>query len=72
MGEMSGYVMRGSWVAPLIRAIETYDISASQLLAEEVSDEEIEHVEMLQAEIAKLPESARDDGDFDVDDTPYL
>ena len=44
MGEMSGYVMSGSWVAPLIRAIETYDISASQLLSEEVSDEEIEHV----------------------------
>jgi AraC-like DNA-binding protein len=44
MGEMSGYVMRGNWVAPLIRAIETYGISASQLLAEEVSDEEIEHV----------------------------
>ena len=44
MGEMSGYVMLGSWVAPLIRAIETYGISASQLLAEEVSDAEIEHV----------------------------
>jgi len=44
MGEMSGYVMRGSWVAPLIRAIETYGISASQLLAEEVNDEAIEHV----------------------------
>lgn len=44
MGEMSGYVMSGSWVAPLIRAIESYDIRASQLLAEEVSDEEIQHV----------------------------
>lgn len=44
MGEMSGYVMTGSWVAPLVRAIETYGISASQLLAEEVDDDEIEHV----------------------------
>lgn len=41
---MSGYVMTGGWVAPLIRAIETYDVSASQLLAEEVSDKEIEQV----------------------------
>ena len=44
MGELSGYVMTGSWVAPLVRAIETYGISASQLLAEEVDDENIEHV----------------------------
>jgi len=44
MREITGYVMSGSWLAPLIRAIETYGISASQLLAEEVSDQEIEHV----------------------------
>lgn len=44
MGEMSGYVMTGSWVAPMIRAIESYGISASQLLAEEVSDQDVEHV----------------------------
>ena len=45
MGEMTGYVMSGAWLAPLIRAIETYGVSAGQLLAEEeVSDQEIEHV----------------------------
>ncbi len=38
----------------------------------ELRDEEIEHVEMLQAQIAKLPKSATEDGEYDVDDTPYL
>jgi len=36
--------MTGGWVAPIIRAIETHGVSASQLLAEEVSDEDVEHV----------------------------
>ncbi len=38
----------------------------------ELRDEEVEHVEMLQAEIAKLPESAKEEVEFDVDETPYL
>jgi len=38
----------------------------------ELRDEETEHVEMLREAMAKLPESARDEIEFDVDETPYL
>ncbi len=38
----------------------------------ELRDEETEHVEMLQAAMAKLPESAADELEFDTDETPYL
>ena len=38
----------------------------------ELRDEETEHVEMLQEAITKLPPSARDEVEFDVDETPYL
>ncbi len=38
----------------------------------ELRDEETEHVEMLQEEMAKLPPSASDEIEFDLDETPYL
>jgi rubrerythrin len=38
----------------------------------ELRDEETEHVEMLREAMAKLPPSAREEIEFDVDDTPYL
>ena len=41
MGELSGYVMSGSWLAPLVRAVESYGISAKQLFSSEVDDDAI-------------------------------
>ena len=41
MGEMSGYVMSGSWLAPLVRAVESYGISARQLFSSEMSSQAI-------------------------------
>ena len=38
----------------------------------ELRDEETEHVEMLREAMAKLPESANEEIEFDVDETPYL
>jgi rubrerythrin len=38
----------------------------------ELRDEETEHVEMLQKELAKLPPSASDEVEFDIDESPYL
>jgi rubrerythrin len=38
----------------------------------ELRDEETEHVEMLREAIAKLPPSASEEVEFDVDETPYL
>ena len=38
----------------------------------ELRDEETEHVEMLKEAMAKLPESAKAEVEFDVDETPYL
>ena len=38
----------------------------------ELRDEETEHVEMLQEAMTKLPESARSEVEFDVDETPML
>ena len=38
----------------------------------ELRDEETEHVEMLREAIAKLPSSARDEVEFDLDEAPYL
>ena len=38
----------------------------------ELRDEELEHVEMLKEQMAKLPESASSEVEFDEDDTPYL
>ena len=38
----------------------------------ELRDEETEHVEMLKEAMAKLPESASSEADFDIDETPML
>ena len=38
----------------------------------ELRDEETEHVEMLQREMAKLPPGASDEAEFDLDESPYL
>jgi len=38
----------------------------------ELRDEETEHVEMLREAMAKLPSSASDEVEFDLDETPYL
>ena len=38
----------------------------------ELRDEETEHVEMLKEAMAKLPQSASEEIEFDVDETPYL
>jgi rubrerythrin len=38
----------------------------------ELRDEETEHVEMLKVAMAKLPPSASEEIEFDVDETPYL
>ena len=43
-----------------------------QALFAELRDEETEHVEMLREAMAKLPESAGAEAEFDVDETPYL
>lgn len=38
----------------------------------ELRDEEVEHVEMLQAAMAKLPEDADQEVEYDQDETPFL
>ena len=38
----------------------------------ELRDEETEHVEMLKEAMAKLPASAGEEVEFDLDETPYL
>ena len=38
----------------------------------ELRDEEVEHVEMLKEAMAKLPEDAREEVEYDLDETPYL
>jgi len=38
----------------------------------ELRDEELEHVEMLKEAMAKLPSSASEEVEFDVDETPFL
>jgi rubrerythrin len=38
----------------------------------ELRDEETEHVEMLKEQMAKLPASASDELEFDVDEAPFL
>ena len=38
----------------------------------ELRDEELEHVEMLQEAMAKLPDSAKEEFEFDLEDTPAL
>jgi len=43
-----------------------------QALFTELRDEETEHVEMLREAMAKLPESASSEVEFDIDETPAL
>jgi rubrerythrin len=38
----------------------------------ELRDEEVEHVQMLREAMAKLPEDADDEVEYDLDETPYL
>ena len=38
----------------------------------ELRDEETEHVEMLKEAMAKLPPSASEEVEFDIDEAPYL
>ena len=61
------------------RAHDFYDIALSGItdpevreLFTELRDEETEHVETLKEAMAKLPESADEEFEFDVDETPYL
>jgi rubrerythrin len=61
------------------KAYEFYDMALPGITNEEVRDlftelrdEETEHVEMLKAAMAKLPESASQEVEFDLDETPYL
>jgi len=66
-------------VAAEQKAYDFYDMALPGITNEEVRelftelrDEEAEHVEMLREAMAKLPESASDELEFDVDETPYL
>ena len=61
------------------RAYDFYDAALAGITNEEVRelftelrDEEAEHVEMLKAQVAKLPESAKTEFEYDVDETPAL
>jgi rubrerythrin len=57
---------------------DIYDVEAPEMgaprrgLFTELRDEETEHVEMLKEAMAKLPESASQELEFDMDETPYL
>jgi len=61
------------------KAYDFYDMALPGITNDEVRelfielrDEELEHVEMLKEQMAKLPESAGAEVEFDVDETPYL
>ena len=61
------------------KAHDFYDMALPGITNEEVRalftelrDEETEHVEMLKEAMAKLPESASQEVEFDLDETPYL
>ena len=61
------------------KAYDFYDMALPGITNEEVRelftelrDEETEHVEMLKEAMAKLPESASQEVEFDLDETPYL
>jgi len=47
------------------------DLDVRELFTE-LRDEEMEHVEMLREAMAKLPSTASDEVEFDLDETPYL
>lgn len=48
MGGMSGYVMSGSWMAPLVRAVEAYGHSAEELIADEFGTRSVSDVVHMQ------------------------
>jgi rubrerythrin len=61
------------------KAYDFYDLALPGItdpdvkeLFTELRDEETEHVEMLREAMAKLPESASEAAEYDVDETPYL
>ena len=61
------------------RAHDFYDMALPGItnpevreLFAELRDEELEHVEMLQEAMAKLPDSAKEEFEFDLEDTPAL
>ncbi len=61
------------------RAHDFYDMALPGItdpdvieLFTELRDEETEHVEMLKEQMTRLPESARSEVEFDVDETPML
>ena len=61
------------------KAYDFYDMALPGIVNPEVRDlftelrdEETEHVEMLQEAMAKLPASASEEVEFDLDETPYL
>jgi len=61
------------------KAYDFYDMALPGIVDPEVRtlftelrDEETEHVEMLREAMAKLPQSASEEIEFDVDETPYL
>jgi len=61
------------------KAHDFYDVALSGItdpevreLFTELRDEETEHVEMLKEQMTRLPESARSEVEFDVDETPML
>jgi len=61
------------------KAYDFYDLALPGItdpdvreLFTELRDEESEHVEMLRAGMARLPSSAREDVEYDLDETPYL
>lgn len=61
------------------KAYDFYDMALSGItdpdvreLFTELRDEETEHVEMLKEAMAKLPPSAREEVEFDLDEAPYL
>jgi rubrerythrin len=61
------------------RAHDFYDMALPGItnpevreLFTELRDEELEHVEMLKEAMAKLPDSAREEFEFDLEDTPAL
>jgi rubrerythrin len=61
------------------KAYDFYDMALPGITNDEVRelftelrDEETEHVEMLKEAMAKLPPSASEEIEFDVDETPYL
>jgi len=61
------------------KAYDFYDMALAGItdpdvkeLFTELRDEETEHVELLQKEMAKLPASASEKIEFDLDESPYL